>query len=1044
MIELELKREERILKDLEIKIHLKAQSVTAYRILDSDRADGFSCSTADWRAFSTDEVWQAENSHRWFRTTVTLPAEFDRCCVEFAVTTGREGQWDAVNPQLLFYRNGTIVQGMDVNHRSVILTECAAGETMELAFLAYGGSVPGGLLLHTELRVKDRAVEQLYYNLSVPVAAARVLREHDPNNCRRILAVTAQAVDLLDMCEPHSESFYCSLKAADEVLCAAFYTKENQCAPLVSAVGHTHIDIAWLWPVRQTREKAVRSFATVLELMSRYPDYTFMSSQPILYRFVKEQQPDLFEEIKRRAKEGRWEVDGAMWLEPDCNIPCGEALVRQIVKGRRFFKEEFGVESQCLWLPDSFGFNAALPQILRKSGIRYFMTTKLAWNETDQLPNDTFNWYGIDGSAVFAFLPTTCDFEPENGGYRTFSDKLRTTTYTGSITPNMALGTYERFQNKDLTEDTLLLYGFGDGGGGPTAEMLENAERLRFGLPGLPRLELGCEREFFDRTFDRIADRPDMPSWHGELYFEYHRGTYTSAGKNKRNNRKSEILYEQLETLSTLCALEGSLYPRAEIDAGWDVILLNQFHDIIPGSSIGEVYRTCNEEYAEILSKGEALAARQLQYLANRVPAPAPAVLVFNSLGFRRDDVVRVKVPFPVRGVADDEGNQFDVQYIENGEILFFAKGIPSMGYKTFTLLPGEAPRQPAPELSAAFENEWYRVRFDGAGQIQSLVERETGQELIRCGESGNALQLFEDRPANWDNWNLDSFYRRKPYGFDSVSGLECLEAGPVRFCLRVRHTFRSSELVQKIYLYRDLPRIDFDTDVDWHQNNVLLRVNFPVTLNTTQATFEIPFGNLERATTTNHSWDSAQFEVCGHKWADLSENSLGISLLNDCKYGYSAKNGDLGLTLIKSGTYPNDDADIGRHRFCYSIYPHAGRWQEAQTIPMAYSLNVPLRTALCKQPDGPAPRTDSLLEVSAENCFVEMAKAAEDGEGIILRVYENKNSRSQVTVRLGRAPKRIAECDLMETDGTALIPEENKFRFTLKPYEIKTFRIVF
>lgn len=1041
----ELEREERILADIKKLIYPLSVPVTDYKVCDEKKEDGYFCDTSEWRTFHTNEVWSELNRHRWFRTALTIPQQFDGRFVEFAITTGREGQWDATNPQMLFYLNGKIVQGVDVNHRRITISEhAAAGQTFEIAFLAYSGSVPGDLVIRTELCVKDTVVEHFYYDLSAPVSTARVIASHDADNCRRILQKVSRAVDLVDLREAYSKEFYQSLDDADAVLKEDFYTKINGQAPLVSAIGHTHIDIAWLWTVSQTREKVLRSFSTVLQLMEKYPDYKFMSSQPILYQFVKEQEPELFEKIRQRVREGRWEIDGAMWLEADCNIPSGESFVRQIIKGHRFFLEEFGVESKSLWLPDVFGYSAALPQILKKSGIDYFMTTKIAWNETNMFPNDTFLWRGIDNSEVFVFMPTTCDFNHQQGENISFSDIRRTTTYTGFINPNMTLGTYARFQNKDLTEDTLMLYGYGDGGGGPTAEMLENAERLKYGMPGLPRIKLEFETEFFDRTYEKIAHKPEMPTWDGELYFEYHRGTYTSSAKNKRANRKSEILYEQLETLGTLNQRAGDAYPKQQIQNGWDIILQNQFHDIIPGTCIGEVYRTTEQEYSRILSDGEALAQQQLNRLAARIPIAEPSLLVFNSLGYVRDDIVQASAPFPVCGVRDDEGNQYDVQYVNENDFIFFARGIPAVGYKVFTLIRGEKPKAAAKAPISSFENEWYSVNFDRDGTILSLVEKKTEKEFIREGQRGNELQSYEDRPANWDNWNLDSFYRRKPYAFDSVSEPKVLEYGPVRFCVEVERKFLSSVITQKICMYRDIPRIDFVNTVDWQQNNVLLRVNFPVEVNTTRASFEIQYGNLERETTNNNSWDSAKFEVCGHKWADLSENSLGISLLNDCKYGYSVKDGNLSLTLIKAGTYPNADADIGLHCFTYSIYPHSERWQEAATVQMAYNLNVPLKTTLCHQAQGAAPREFSMASPSCSNCFIEMMKDAEDGNGTILRVYENKNSRVKASIRLGFAPRAVYECDLLENNLSKAEHRENEIDFLLKPYEIKTFRIRF
>ena len=444
------------------------------------------------------------------------PPRLDGAHVEFLITTGREGQWDATNPQMLFYLNGKIVQGVDVNHREILMSPRAnAGEQYEIAILAYSGSVPGDLIIRTELVQVDDAVEKAYYDFLVPVQVSRLLKKPDEENYRRILVKLGPAADALDLREPYSSRFNRSIEEMERIVKKEFYENVNTSSPVVSAIGHTHIDIAWLWTVDQTREKVVGSFSTVLELMDRYPDYKFMSSQPILYQFVKEQEPELYERIRDRVREGRWETDGAMWLESDCNLPAGESLVRQIIKGEQFFREEFGISSRCLWLPDVFGYSAAIPQILKKCGIPYFLTTKIAWNQFDQLPNDTFMWKGIDGSRVFVFMPTACDFDKTLGLNVSFTDTRNTTTYTGIVNPNMTLGTFKRFQNRDLTEDTLMLFGYGDGGGGPTKEMLEEAKRLRYGLPGIPRLVQENERDFFDRIYHDIASKPGMPVWDG-------------------------------------------------------------------------------------------------------------------------------------------------------------------------------------------------------------------------------------------------------------------------------------------------------------------------------------------------------------------------------------------------------------------------------------------------------------------------------------------------------------------------------------------------
>jgi len=376
------------------------------------------------------------------------------------------------------------------------------------------------------------------------------------------------------------------------MLKASFYSEKSD-QPVVYAIGNTHIDIAWLWTVEQTREKVLRSYATVIELMDRYPDYKFIGSQAILYQFVKEQKPELYERIKEKVASGQWEVDGGMWLEADCNIPSGESLVRQFLKGEQFFEKEIGIRSKTLWLPDVFGYSAALPQILKQFDMPYFVTTKLAWNQYNQLPNDVFKWRGLDGSEVLTFMPTTTDYNKNLGNNISFTDTRNTTTYTGILGPNMTLGTYERFQNKDIIEDTLMLYGYGDGGGGPTREMLENEKRLRYGLPGIPRIETSFNGTYLDMVREKLKEEKNVPTWDGELYFEYHRGTLTSNGSVKRWNRKLEVLVRKLEILTMINYLEeGTTIPTRELQCVWDILLLNQFHDIIPGTSIDAVYET--------------------------------------------------------------------------------------------------------------------------------------------------------------------------------------------------------------------------------------------------------------------------------------------------------------------------------------------------------------------------------------------------------------------------------------------------------------------
>lgn len=1040
----ELERMERLIKDIEKLRYPICIPIRDYKMYEGKLEGGEKCDVTKWQDYKIDTPWNTLDSHRWLRTTVVIPKEMDHRHVEMQLISGREGQWDATNPQMLFYVNQKLAQGVDVNHREVTLSfDAKAGEVYEIAMLVYSGSVPGDLILRSNLIVIDDAVQKFYYDFSVPLESARLLKNSDEENCRRILQKLDGAAGRIDLRKPYSPLFYGSLSAADELLVKEFYTEVDEKAPVVSSIGHTHIDVAWLWTVEQTREKVLRSFSTVLRLMEQYPDYKFMSSQPILYQFVKEQMPEMYEKIRQRIREGRWETDGAMWLEADCNLVGGESLVRQIIKGERFFKEEFGIPSKALWLPDVFGYSAALPQILKRSGIPYFMTTKIAWNQYNQLPNDTFMWKGIDGSEVFVFMPTACDFDKTFGMNVSFSDTRNTTTYTGIINPNMALGTFKRFQNRDLTENTIMLFGFGDGGGGPTKEMLENAERLRYGIPGIPRIEQEFEREFFDRTYEKVAGLPDMPKWNGELYFEYHRGTLTSIAKNKRYNRKNEILYMQLETLASMLREQGVAYPSEVIERGWEILLLNQFHDIIPGSCIEAVYRQSDQEYEEIQRRGEETLRAIAEKGAKTVDTQDHAIVVYHTQGYVRNDVIFVEglEQVPVEKITEEDGRELAFQRTSDGKIVFYAEGIPKLGCKVFYYTAGDEKKHSC-QWDGHFENRFYSVTFNECMEIVSLIEKQTGKQLIKDGKKANEIITYEDRPMNWDNWDIDIFYKKKPYYADKVSDVRVLEDGQVRKTLEIIKQFADSTVIQKIHLYYDVPRIDFETHVDWREHNVLLRVNFPVEVNTTKAAYEIQFGNIERETTNNHSWDTAKFEACGHKWADLSEENNGISLLNDCKYGYGIKDGNLSLTLIKAGIYPNENADIGEHDFTYSIYPHAGRWQEAETIEMAYNLNVPPVVVLQGRNKG-GKAGKEFIKCEAENCFIEVIKQAEDKNGRIIRMYENRNRYTKTEISLPETVSRMYECNLLEDNEREIPISGCLAEIILKPYEIKTYRII-
>ncbi|MBI9012903.1 MAG: alpha-mannosidase [Clostridiales bacterium] len=1018
---LDILRLKRLLEDLQKMIYRFELPIGNFKILDDKRQDGYELDTSSWHDFTVGENWKAEDAYRWFKTTIVLPEEYTDETVVFRITTGREGQWDACNPQFLFYVNERLVQGCDVNHREVILTDSAKrNESFDIAFLAYGGTEGKDLLIQCHLMVLDSETEALYYDLKMPIETAELIYEKDAYNRIKLINGLNPVADRLDLRRTYTLDYYDMIADCRNMLKKTFYSDISD-QPVVYAIGNTHIDIAWLWTVEQTREKVLRSYATVIELMDRYPDYKFIGSQAILYQFVKEQKPDLYERVKEKVRSGQWEVDGGMWLEADCNIPSGESLVRQLLKGERFFEEEFGVRSKTLWLPDVFGYSAALPQILKQFDIPYFVTTKLAWNQYNQLPNDVFKWRGLDGSEVFTFMPTTTDYNKNLGKNISFTDTRNTTTYTGILGPNMTLGTYQRFQNKDIIEDTLMLYGFGDGGGGPTREMLENEKRLKYGLPGIPRIETSFNSTYLDMAYNKLKDGPSTPTWDGELYFEYHRGTLTSNGSVKRWNRKLEIMVRKLEILTVIDYIEkGIQVPKEALEQIWDIILLNQFHDIIPGTSIAEVYETTEKEYQLAYDIGQSLLNTEHE---------KSSVTVFNDLSFNSTDVVKMIVK--TDDIVALDSNQ-PVQYIAEDEVVFIADDVPAFGFKSFEFIKGEK-KLNSKELITHFdfENEYYSVCFNSKGEVTSLTEKLTDYEYING--VGNQIIAFEDRPANWDNWDLDVFYQRKPYMFET-SEMYLTESGPVRWTIETIHTMGNSVIKQKIHLYKALPRIEFVHDVEWQENNLLLRTQFPTTIYQNKATYDIQFGSVERETTNNNSWDLAKFETCGHKWMDLGNNGVGLSLMSESKYGYSAKQSVMGLSLIKSGTYPNKTADIGKHHYSYAIYPHIKRWSEAQTIEQAERFNSELTVI-----NSPNESAEPLINIVEGDVFVDVIKLSEDGNRVIVRLHEHKNAYTHIQLKVSSKLKASKIVNLREEIQESIEMNNQLLKLTFGPFEIKT-----
>ena len=996
-----------------------------------------------WLEWQPGDRWGGRDRHAWLQAVWHLPPEWRGKPVALYLTTDIEQGWDATNPQFLLFLNGEIVQGIDINHREALLAPAAqADQTLNVDLQVYGGMIGRPFEIRLELVQVDRLVRQVYYDLRVPLLVAQQLPEQDQRRINLLSTLNA-AVNRLDLRKPRSQAFYASLAECSAYLQQEIYEKQpaDEFAIRATCVGHTHIDVAWLWTIGQTRQKVARSFATVLHLMEQYPEYRFMSSQPQLYEFLQEDYPELFQRVRQRIAEGRWEAEGAMWLEADCNLISGESLVRQLLHGLRYFRREFGVENRVLWLPDVFGYSAALPQLLRQAGIDYFMTTKISWNQFNQLPYDTFLWRGLDGSEVLTHFVTTrpLDARPDS-----FS-----TTYNGELHPAPLIRGWERYQQKAINQDILVAFGHGDGGGGPTLEHLEQGRRMAAGVPGCPQVRMGSVADYFQRLEQKVADNRYLPRWVGELYLEYHRGTYTSMARNKRYNRKCELLYQDAEFLSVLAGLTGFAYPQESLHQGWKTILLNQFHDIIPGSSIEEVYTESQQQYEELLRQGKAIASAALESIAGQIALSQPAIVVYNTLSSPRSDLVTVPLPAEMKqpAVLDQQGQPIPAQTVESEQgraLLFLAPDVPAKGYQAYTLSEAAAPPpyNPIRVQPDLLENDFFRLELDEAGNIASLWDRRHQRQVLQPGRCGNVLQAFEDKPMRFDNWDIDIYYQEKMWEVDRLEEVTVLETGPVRGKLRLRKRFQDSVIVQDICIYSDIPRIDFETDVDWREDQVLLKVAFPVDVHADKATYDIQFGNVERPTHWNTSWDFARFEVCAHKWADLSEHGYGVSLLNDCKYGHDIKDGVMRLTLLKSGNYPNPNADRERHRFTYSLFPHAGDFRAGGTVAMAYRLNVPLYARL--QPAnaaGSLPAQFSLLAVDQENIILETVKRAEDSSEIIIRLHECYNQRTEVRISSALPIAAAWECNLLEEDLTELAVDTG-IVCSFRPYEVKTIKL--
>ena len=950
------------------------------------------------------------DKHFVVRNTLDIPAvSVEGNEIVISVKTGREGQWDSVNPQMMLYVDGKLTQGLDINHTESLIE---SGKH-DVILYGYTGTRRDDMYfpLSVDILEVDKLCEKVWYDIKVAFECFENLHEHSVERAN-IYRNLEYAINLIDLSVPGSESFYASLKKASEHMDSTIFTGTNSNVE-VYQIGHTHIDVAWLWTLAQTEEKAQRSFATVIKYMEQYPEYIFMSSQPQLYKYVKNAAPELYEKIKAAVKEGRWEAEGAMWLEADCNITSGESFIRQIMHGKDFFREEFGIDNHILWLPDVFGYSAALPQILKKCGVDMFVTSKISWNETNKMPYDVFMWEGIDGSEVFTYFLTACNKQNE---YNT----SWMSTYVASTVPTMAIGAWERFQQKEYSNKVIVTYGKGDGGGGPMKKDLEYARRLVRGVDGIPQYKLAPAGKFLGELrsdFERNSAMLGItPKWVGELYLEFHRGTYTSIAKLKKQMRKSEILLRRDEALSqTAGVLLGIPYPSKELYDKWETVCLNQFHDILPGSSIFEVYEDSDRQMNGVLDFGRKLEEEKVSAIAENVSADS-GVLVYNPTSFTAS------------GVVEADGKKF------------IASDVPSYGW---TVVKETTCENDVIASDKTLENKFYIVKFDDNGNICSLYDKRLGKEFVQQGCVINRLEISEDYPREYDAWELTNYYKQKTSTIDDVSAFELVE-NEVAKGFKITRKYLDSVITQYIWLYSGevIDRIDIETEIDWKESHKILKAAFPVDVHANEATYEIQFGNVKRPTHSNTSWDAAKFEVCAHKYADISDNSCGFAILNDCKYGHSCEGNNLKLTLLKCATYPNPEADKHFHSFTYSMYPHAGSFVESDTIKQAYLLNTPFSAAPVTPNKGKLSDNYSFVSVSDDDVIIETVKKAENSDDVVVRMYESKDKKVKTKVRFGFAVEKAYITDMLENIISELCVEDNTVEAELSNYEILTIKV--
>jgi alpha-mannosidase len=1052
---------EQILPHIKDSIYPVRKALPDWRMKEGNIPDAESATLKDrsWTSIRIPFHWGKYDKTYWFRQTINIEPEF----------AGKPLVLLLDFPDALLYLNGKPFQGIDQHHREVLIREKSKlNEQLFLAIQAYSGKKQEHTTFSfSELAVLDTTARRLASGLTV-LQEVDKLMEHGSQESREIRELIRRTLVFLKYFKPGSEEYPNAIRRAYNFLLNTLETEFKTTLPgLVHLIGYSQISTAWLWTLQEALRKSARTFSNVFRLMEEFPEFEFSQSQPVLYELIKINYPDLYKQIKQRVTENKLEPLGPMWTEADCNIPNGESLIRQILFGNKFYKKEFGVESNILWLPNSFGFNAALPQILAKSGISYFYTSKLSWNDTTKFPYTSFWWQGIDKTKILAHI-SPLGLEAQ-------------------ITPKFILKSGNPEQQQASSSHTLQTYGYGNGEGGPTKESLEFAIVLKT-IIGLPTSQLSTVQKFFRQLQEQSEN---LPTWNNELYLETHRGTYTTHGWIKKENRECEILLYISELLSTIAMTFGKnaasrLYPTKELEQAWKKLLINQSCNIITGTSTGDVYKDAHQDYQDIRRICSTEINRCIQGISQPIQKGKKEFhfTLFNSLGWQRNEYVELFVkstekyfsiwespPATQTGVSkkgkDHSGNSFEssghdstntliahqvVERTKHGQkLLCFVKNIPAMGFKHIVVRVDQKPINPSlpwKTSSQGIETPYYRARLDRKGEFSSIYAKFLHRELFQKGKRGNYFATFRDIPKQWEAWNIDAEYEKHKIEVWNFKRVKIIEQGPLRAVIRIEfRTSNGSVLLQDIRFYHQSPQIDFQTYIRWHEKQTLMKVAFPFNMKTSSATYEIPLGALSRSSKPRTEEETAKFEVPAQQWADMSDAKYGISLLNDCKYGYAAQENTLQLTLLRSSHYPNpiepwypdeELTDQGDHTFCYALYPHSGDWIKGNTVRHARGFNNPILVF----PNLRVERIPSLAVSSKSNIIIDSIKKAEETDSIIVRMHEAHGIPTDTTIHFGLNTANAIECDLLENDQKQYKIIKSKLLLKFKPFEIKTIKL--